>query len=159
MLLAIKGLNGEGAPGLDGFPVFFFIEYWDVEKSEVLRTLDELCTGNRRLERINKSYLFLLPKCLGAVRVRDFRPISLSNSIYLIILKVLANRLRDVINEPVDPFQSTFIPGQQLVDSAVMAEEIIIEWKRSATKGVLWKVDFTKAYDSIDWNFMCGSMT
>ena len=141
VLSAIKGLNGEGAPGPDGFPVFFIRE---------LETLDEFPIGNCGLECINKSYLLVLLKCLGAVRVRDFRPISLSNSIYLIIAKVLANKLREVINELVDPFQLAFISGCQLVDRVVMAGEIIIKWKRSVTKSFLWKVDFAKTYDFID---------
>ena len=128
-------------------------------KVEVLGTIDEFCIGNCGLEHINKSYLFLLPKCPGAVRVKDFRPISLSNSIYLIIAKVLASRLREMIDELVDPFQLAFIPRWQLVDSMAMTGEIITKWKRSATKGFLWKLEFAKAYDSIDWNFLWSSMT
>ena len=150
VLPAIKGLHSEGAPGLDIFLVLFLRELWDVVKAEVLGIPDELYAGNRRIERINKSYLFLLPKCLGAVRVGDFHPVSLSNSIYLIIVKVLANRIREVIDELVDPFQLTFIPGLQLVDSPIMAEDIITEWRRSATKGFLWNVDFAKAFISTD---------
>ena len=41
--------------------------------------------------KINRSHLFLLLKCQGSIRVDDFRPISLSSSIYLIIEMVLAN--------------------------------------------------------------------
>ena len=62
------------------------------------------------MERIDKSHIFLLPKYQGADRVEEFRPISLSNSIYLIIAKVLVNRVWEVIDELVGPFQSTFIP-------------------------------------------------
>ena len=87
---------------------------------------------------------------LGAKQVGDFRPISLSNSIYLIIVKALANRLREVINYLVGPAQSTFIPGRQMVDSVVMVEEIVAAWQRRGTKGFMWKLDFVKAYDSID---------
>ena len=116
VLIAIKGLNNERAPGLDGFPVFFFREFWDVMKAEIFGTLDELCTRNHGLEHSNKSYLFLLPKCPGAVRVGKFLLISLFNSFYLIIAKVLANRLQEAINELVDPFQSVFILWWQSVD-------------------------------------------
>ena len=51
--------------------------------------------------------------------------------------------------------QSAFIPGRLLVDSTVVASEIIASWKRKGTRGIMGKVDFVKAYDSLDWNF-CG---
>ena len=88
------------------------------------------------------------------MRVGDFRSILLYNSTCLIIAKVLANKVREVIDELVDPFQFKILFRATIEDSAVMAREIITEWKKSATKGFLWKVDFAKAYDSIDWKFL-----
>ena len=87
---AIAGLNGEGAPGPDGLPVLFYKEFWAVVKGDVMATLEELRSPQANMERINKSYLFMLPKRQGAENVNDYRPISLSNSIYLIVAKVLA---------------------------------------------------------------------
>ena len=54
----------------------------------------------------------------------------------------------------VGPLQSAFIPGMLLVDSTVVASEIIASWKRKGTRGFMGKVDFVKAYDSLDWNFV-----
>ena len=62
---------------------------------DVLAMIEEFQQGNCGMERINKSHLFLLPKQQRADRVEDFLLISLSNSIYLIIAKVVANRLRE----------------------------------------------------------------
>ena len=47
---------------------------------------------------------------------------------------------------------------RQLVDSAVMAKEILASWQRKGTRGSMWKVDFAKAYDSFDWDFQWSSM-
>ena len=91
--------------------------------------LEEFLHGNCGIERINKLHLFLLPKRQGVDRVQDFCLISLSNSIYLTIPTVLPNRLHEVIDELVGPFQSTFILGRQLVDSVVVAGEIVAAWK------------------------------
>ena len=151
---AIAGLNGEGAPGPDGLPVFFYKEFWALVKGDVMATMEELRSPQANMERINKSYLFMLPKRQGAESVNDYRPISLSNSIYLIVAKVLANRLKEVIGELIGPFQYAFIPGRQLPDSVVMAGEILAAWKEQGTKGFMWKVDFAKAYDSLDWRYL-----
>jgi hypothetical protein len=72
---------------------------WSVVCKEVMDVIIEFEVGNVGFKRINKSYLFLLPKSMGAEQFSDFRPIALSNSIYLIISKVLANRIRIVLQD------------------------------------------------------------
>jgi hypothetical protein len=46
---------------------------------------------------INATFIFLIPKKLGALECNDFRPISLVTIVYKIIAKVLANRLKMVL--------------------------------------------------------------
>jgi len=67
--------------------------------ADVMATLDEFRRGGGNMMQINKSHLFSQLKCHGAKRIEDFILISLSNSIYLIIAKVLVNRLRTRIRE------------------------------------------------------------
>ena len=151
---AVWGLNNEGAPGPDGIPVFFYKDCWDTLAPELMQLMDDFYAGRCQIERLNKVHIVLLPKTPGAEMIGDFRPIALSNSIYLIIAKVLANRLREVMDSLISPLQSAFIPGRQMIDSIVTAEEIVAAWRRSGTSGFLWKVDFAKAYDSIDWRYL-----
>ena len=96
---AVWSLNGEGAPGPDGIPIFFYKECWDVLGPEVMRVMGDFHAGRCQMERLNKVFLVLIPKNPGAEQIGDFRPIALSNSIYLIIAKVLANRLREVMDD------------------------------------------------------------
>ena len=110
------------------------------------------------MDRLNKAYIVLIPKVQGAEKIGEFRPISLSNSIYLIIAKVLANRLSAVLPTLISPFQSAFLPGRQMADSIVLAEEIVAAWRRSGAKGIMWKVDFSKAYDTLDWRFLWNAL-
>ena len=151
---AIQGLNGEGASGPDEIPIFFYQQCWNLVGPEVMATIKDFYIGVCNMDRLNKAFLVLIPKCQGAEQVGDFWPISLSNSIYLIIAKALANRLREVINYLVRPAQSAFILGRQMTDGVVIAEEIVAAWQRRSTKGFMWKLDFAKAYDSIDWHFL-----
>ena len=148
--LAIRGLNGEGAPGPDGIPIFFYNDCWDTIGPEVMATLEDFWVGRCNLDRLNRAYIVLIPKVPGAEHVRDFPPISLSNSIYLIIAKVLANRLRKVLPPLISPLQSAFLPGRQMADSIVLAEEIVAAWRRNGTTRFMWKVDFSNAYDTLD---------
>ena len=151
---AIQGLNGEGVLGPDGILVFFYQHRWDLIGPEVMATIEDFCIGMCNMDSLNKALLVHIPKCHAAEQVGDFRPIALSNSLYLIIAKALANRLREVINSLVRPAQTAFIPGRQMLDSVVIAEEIVAAWQRKGTKGFMWKVDFAKAYDLLHWRFL-----
>nr|GEZ89313.1 RNA-directed DNA polymerase, eukaryota, reverse transcriptase zinc-binding domain protein [Tanacetum cinerariifolium] len=64
----------------------------------------------------NSSFITLIPKVPNANMVKDFRPISLSGSLYKIIAKVLANRLVTVL-DIVDEIQSTFVDFKKAYDS------------------------------------------
>ena len=106
------------------------------------------------MKRLNKVYLILLPKIEGAEYIGNFRPISLPNSIYLIIANVLANHLHEVLDGLISPFQTTFILRRQMTNNIMLAEEMVAAWPWSSTAGFMWKVDLAKAYDSIDWRFL-----
>jgi len=56
-----------------------------------------------------------------------------------------------VIRKVIDIRQSTFLEGRGLLDSVLVANEVLEEMKRSF---VFFKVDYEKAYDSISWKFI-----
>ena len=84
--------------------------------------MDEFHIGSTWMDSINRAYIAMLPKVQGAEQVGDFHPISLSNSIYLIIAKVLANRLRRLLQSHINLLQFAFIPGRQMLDCIIIAE-------------------------------------
>jgi len=75
-------------------------------------------------------------------------------SLYKILAKVLANRLRGVIGSVISDTQSAFIKGRQILDGILVANEIVDEARRSKKELILFKVDFEKAYDSIDFDYL-----
>jgi len=59
-----------------------------------------------------------------------------------------------VISKVVDVKQSAFLEGRGLLDSVVVANEVLEEMKRRKKRCVFFKVDFEKAYDSVRWEFI-----
>ena len=68
------------------------------------------------------------------------------------IANVLSRRLRDVVPNLIGETQTTFVRGGQFLDSALIANVIVVNWlKKHKKAGILLKLDFHKAYDTIDW--------
>lgn len=88
--------------------------------------------------------------------IEEFRPISPISSIYKVIAKVLANRMGKVVGKVISANQTAFLGGSNILDGAVVANEIVDEVKKSKRKLFLFKIDFEKAYDSVDWDFLVG---
>ncbi|KAE8717060.1 hypothetical protein F3Y22_tig00110065pilonHSYRG00307 [Hibiscus syriacus] len=84
----------------------------------------------------------------------DFRPISLVRGVYKILSKCLARRLRSCLGEIISPTQFSFIPGRQILDCSLIANEGIDYWRKKGLKGYVFKVDFKKAYDTVDWSIL-----
>ncbi|GAU15594.1 hypothetical protein TSUD_108530 [Trifolium subterraneum] len=77
--------------------------------------------------------------------LNDFRPISLVGSLYKILVKVLANRLRLVIGSVISESQTAFVKDRQILDGILIANETVDEARRTKKELMLFKVDFEKA--------------
>lgn len=78
----------------------------------------------------NSSFLTLIPNVDNPLKLNEFRPISLIGSVYKIVAKILANRLRGVMDHLIDGNQSAFLGGRQMLDSALVVNEVIDGAKR-----------------------------
>jgi hypothetical protein len=54
----------------------------------------------------------------------------------------------------VEPTQSAFIKGRNLVDGVVVINEVVDLARRNGRSCLILKVDFEKAYDSVEWSFL-----
>ena len=86
--------------------------------------------------------------------VKDFRPISLMNGVVKILSKVLSLRLAKKLENLVSPNQSAFIKGRNIADIFAAAKEIISQANKSKMKGIIYKLDFEKAFDNVAWSFL-----
>ena len=112
ILQVVKELEGDKAPGPDGFSMAFYHHCWRVVEKDVLAVFEEFFQHCKFEKSLNATFIALIPKKIDASNVRDFHPISLVGSVYKILAKVLAIRLRVVLDQLISETQNRFVGGR-----------------------------------------------
>ncbi|XP_026419678.1 uncharacterized protein LOC113315627 [Papaver somniferum] len=149
-------MNHWGSPGPDGYPSGVFQSHWGLVEQDVVNLVTNFFETGKLPDSLNDNYISLIPKIENPITPVDFRPISLINGLYKFISKILAMRLKTVLDEIIAPNQSAFIPKRQIVDNIVIAHEMLHTMNTSKSKkGFLaLKLDLSKSFDKMEWNFI-----
>ena len=155
--VAIKQMAPLKAPSLDGMPPIFYQSFWQNVGPEVSNTILSCLNSETLLKSINHTFITLIPKVCNTESVTEFRPISLCNVLYKIISKVIANRLKPILNSIIVEAQSAFIADRLITDNILIAFESLhyMNSQCSGREGFMaMKLDMSKAYDRVEWCFL-----
>jgi len=159
--VALFSMSPWKAPGPDGYPAGFFQKSWPMVKKGVCDYIKHLWANPHDVAQINKTDICLIPKFDKVEFVNQFRPISLCNVIYKILTKTIVNRLKPIIPNVISPYQTGFIPGRDIHENIIIAQEVVHSMKRMKGKNGFFmiKVDLSKAYDKLNWTFISNFLT
>ncbi|GKV51601.1 hypothetical protein SLEP1_g58236 [Rubroshorea leprosula] len=152
--VAVEDCDSSKAPSPDGFNFRFVKSEWEVIKEDVIGFLQDFHKNSKMVRGLNTSFIGLIPKVDNPQKIEEFRPISLIGVMYKILAKILANRLKKVLDGVVGEQQMAFISGRQLMDGVVIANEVVNEAKKRKKETFMFKIDFEKAYDKVNWSFL-----
>jgi Reverse transcriptase (RNA-dependent DNA polymerase) len=109
------------------------------------------------IARFNRAIICLIPKVADTSTIKDFYPISLLNCNFKIFTKVLISRLHPILDRLIGFNQYAFLKDQNIMDNIIYAHEILHFMHHSKEPGLLLKLDFKKAFDNIDWNYILNT--
>jgi ribonuclease HI/exonuclease III len=147
------------APGPDGFTSDFFHHCWPIIRQEVWEILEDSRATGQVLQALNATFITLIPKEGNALRPDQYRPIALCNVVYKLLTKVIARRLKPLLPAIISPEQSGYVEGRQIMDSVILAHEVIHSLQKTKRAGMLLKLDLSKAFDNLSWEFMQAMLT
>jgi hypothetical protein len=142
------------APGPDGFPPEFYQVFWGLIKDDLMALFSDFYQGTLPLNCLNFRNIILLPKKKDARVIQQYRPICLLNVSFKIFTKVATNRLTTIAQKLIRLTQTTFLPGRNIMEGVVILHETLHELHTKKQNGVIFKIDFEKAYDKVKWSFL-----
>lgn len=151
---AICRLARHKASGPDGLPNEFLQNHWPDVKETVLSIIHGFYDHSVDLQQLNRANLIMIPKVDEACKVEQFRPISVINLIPKLISKILADRLRVFLPDLISPNQTAFVKGRQISENFIATREILHHIAEGTKPAVFVKIDFAKAFDSVNWSFL-----
>jgi exonuclease III len=151
---ALDQMHPDKAPGPDGFTARFFQHCWAIIKSDLTKMIRRSQSNSKLGGSTNSAFLALIPKEKGASNFNRFRPISLCNTSYKILTKIIANRLKTILPHIIPENQGGFIKGRHITDNILLVQEALHSSILRKDKGMIIKLDLANAFDRVNHSFL-----
>ena len=154
-LNALKTMSNRKSPGSDGFSAEFYKFFWNDISKHVLNSLNHAFIEGELSTDQKRGLISLIPKKeKDRLYIKNWRPIALLNTDYKLLAKILATRLKLVIEKLIDCDQTGYIIGRYIGENIRTVSDVIDYFTANHKAGIILLVDFEKAFDTISWDFI-----
>ena len=161
ILVALKSMTPYKALGPDGLHAGFFQRHWNCVGDSVKDEVRNIFISCEMSAFLNQTLIAFIPKQKGLETISHFRPISLCNTVYKLVTKILVQRLRPHMPNLISPCQTAFVAGRRGSDNIIIAQEIIyfLNKHKGKEEFMIVKIDLEKSYDRLEWCFIRKVLT
>ncbi|XP_062118795.1 uncharacterized protein LOC133832472 [Humulus lupulus] len=143
------------SPRPDGFGSGFFKASWQDIGDEVCSAISQCFESGYFPSELHETTLSLIPKVANPSRAVDYRPIACCSTLYKCMAKLICKRLALVLPDLVQPNQRAFVKGHSIAHNIMIFQDLIKNYGRISTSSrCAIKINLSKAYDTIDWDFL-----
>ena len=150
---AIKTFLNEKTPGPDGISIEFYKIMFPVIKNELLNLFNYYLNNGRISAKMKAGLQIWIPKNEPLDEKENYRPITLLNCDYKIFNKIISNRLQPILKILIHDSQFAQ-PGKDINEMNCLVRDIIDDMKASSEDSFFLSIDFCKAFDTINHNFL-----
>ena len=156
---AIMGMSKNKAPGPDGLPIEVYQKLWDELSDVLLKTYKYVFEKGEMHPDAMNGVLNLIPKQGKDTRfLKNLRPITLLNSDYKIIERVIANRIQEVLPGIIHHDQAGFMKNRQAALVVRKMMDLMQLCQNNEEQGIMLCLDFVKAFDKVEEKSIQGSL-
>ena len=153
--LTLKNMKNNKSPGTSGFSVDFFKVFWKQLGNFVVRAINlGFLQGELSITQQN-GLIVCIPKenkCRN--NLKNWRPITLLNTIYKIASGSIASRIKNVLDKLIATEQTGFIKDRYIGENTRLVYDLLQFTEEQNIPGLLLLIDFEKAFDSLSWSFI-----
>ena len=152
---SIKRSKPNKAPGPDGYTNEFLKNFKDELKTWLFRAYNEAYALGSLSDLITMGTITCIPKS-GKLRntLKNWRPLTLLNGSYKFLSSMVAERLKSILATIINNDQTGFISNRFIGENTRLIYDTIIYTEAEQIPGLLIIVDYAKAFDTIEWNFI-----
>ena len=152
---SLTDMHTNKSPGSDGLTVEFFRRFWADIGPILVEVLNYSLEKGSLPTSLRQAVITVLHKSgKDACFVKNYRPISLLNTDYKIMTKSLANRMNSTLAEIISRDQTGFIKNRYIGENIRLISDIVDITESQNLPGLLLLLDFEKAYDTVEWEFL-----
>jgi exonuclease III len=151
---ALKAAPAGRAPGADGIPADLYKRF-DNKFAPILASVFSAAAQQQRLPKgFLDGVICCLHKTGDPTVTANYRPITLLDTDYRTLARVLATRLSKAFSQTISPEQTAFLPLRRIADNIALLQLAPHILRGSNESGVVAFLDFHKAYDTVNREFM-----
>ncbi|XP_078174456.1 uncharacterized protein LOC144568100 [Carex rostrata] len=158
--MVLDNMGPDKSPGPDGISARLLQTHWKIFKEDLTVTIGRAFREAKVPDEWLPSYITLIPKTEDAEKPKDYRPITVGNITYRLLMKIVAQRLQPHMRKLISTEQTAFLKGRNITDNTILAREIIHSFNSAGYKkeSFMLKADVNKAFDTVQWEFIYAAM-
>ena len=155
----LKTLSNNKAPGRTGFTAAFYKFFWSRIKNLITRAIN-YCFEIKEIQRTQTlGIICLIPKAdKSPYYIGNLRPITLLSTFYKMISGILTQRIKPVLEFLIDDWQKAYLPDRYIGDATRNTYDLFQYAKNNNLPGIVLLIDFSKAFDSISYDYILSTL-
>ena len=146
-------------PGSDGLSVEFYLHFWPLLGDKMVESFNYgFKQGHLNITQKQGIIKVVPKKRKNRLYLENWRPISLLNIDYKIAAKTIARRISKLLSKLISEDQTGYIKGRYIGQNIRLIKDILRVSSLEAIPGLAIFIDFKKAFDSVDWNFLSNTL-
>ena len=156
---ALNQMQSNKSPDSDGIPNEFYKTFWPELKEELCEMLNNIYIKQSLSQTQKQAIIKLLYKKGDPRELKNWRPISLLNTDYKILSKIMANRLKPKMEILIGKDQYCGVPNRSInTANSILTNIWNMEKKYIKNKLIYLMIDQQKAFDRVDHQYLLRTL-